>query len=103
MCRVVVRDHVLVNKSLVRSATSDFNKDDDHFTVYVESQGPHAMRERLAASLGVEEKLLQLRKQEKEEKLLNYQDHIQTNTQQLLQILRNMIHLGGLTMKPLKV
>ena len=52
----LVNNRIVVNPIEPRSATSDFNKDDDHFTVYVESQGPHAMRERLAASLGVEEK-----------------------------------------------
>ena len=52
----LINNRIVVNPIEPRSATSDFNKDDDHFTVYVESQGPHAMRERLAASLGVEEK-----------------------------------------------
>ena len=54
------RIEIGVNPIEPRSATSDFNKDDNHFTVYVESQGPHAMRERLAASLGVEEKQIQV-------------------------------------------
>ena len=52
----LINNRIVVNPIEPRSATSDFNKDDNHFTVYVESQGPHAMRERLAASLGVEEK-----------------------------------------------
>ena len=52
----LINNRIVVNPIEPRSATSDFNKDDNHFTVYVESQGPHAMRERLAASLGVEKK-----------------------------------------------
>ena len=52
----LINNRIVVNPIEPRSATSDFNKNDNHFTVYVESQGPHAMRERLAASLGVEKK-----------------------------------------------
>ena len=52
----LVNNRIVVNPIEPRSATSDFNKDDDRFTVYVESQGSHAMRERLAGSIGVEEK-----------------------------------------------
>ena len=52
----LINNRIVVNPIEPRSATSDFSKENDHFTVYVESQGPHAMRERLAASLGVEEK-----------------------------------------------
>ncbi len=52
----LVNNRIVVNPIEPRSATSDFNKDDDRFTVYVESQGAHAMRERLAGSIGVEEK-----------------------------------------------
>ena len=52
----LINNRIVVNPIEPRSATSDFNKDNNHFTVYVESQGPHAMRERLAASLGVDEK-----------------------------------------------
>ena len=52
----LINNRIVVNPIEPRSSTSDFSKENDHFTVYVESQGPHAMRERLAASLGVEEK-----------------------------------------------
>ena len=93
-CLVSLLDMKLIKKQKVL----DLEKKGIH-----QKAGSHGQPgEGTQGSLGVEEKLLQLRKQEKEEKLLNYQDHIQMNTQQLLQIVRNMIHLGGLTMKPLK-
>ena len=56
----LVNNRIVVNPIEPRSATSDFNKDDDHFTVYVESQGPHAMRERLANTLNVKEEDIQV-------------------------------------------
>ena len=52
----LINNRIVVNPIEPRSAISDYNKDNNHFTVYVESQGSHAMRERLAGSLGVEEK-----------------------------------------------
>lgn len=56
----LINNRIVVNPIEPRSATSDFNKEKDSFTVYVESQGAHAMRERLAGSLGVEEKKIKV-------------------------------------------
>ena len=56
----LINNRIVVNPIEPRSATSDYNKESDHFTVYVESQGSHAMRERLASSLGVEEKSIKV-------------------------------------------
>ena len=52
----LINNRIVVNPIEPRSALSDYNKDDESFTVYVESQGAHAMRERLANTLNIEEK-----------------------------------------------
>ena len=56
----LINNRIVVNPIEPRSSTSDYNKEKDSFTVYVESQGAHAMRERLAGSLGVEEKKIKV-------------------------------------------
>ena len=55
----LINNRIVVNPIEPRSAWSVFNKDEGKF-MHVESQGPHAMRERLANTLNVKEEDIQL-------------------------------------------
>ena len=56
----LINNRIVVNPIEPRSAVSVFNKDEGKFKMHVESQGPHAMRERLANTLNVKEEDIQV-------------------------------------------
>ena len=56
----LINNRIVVNPIEPRSAVSIFESDTHKFTVHVESQGPHAMRERLANTLNIKEEDIQV-------------------------------------------
>ncbi|MED5437307.1 MAG: xanthine dehydrogenase family protein molybdopterin-binding subunit [Pseudomonadota bacterium] len=56
----LINNRIVVNPIEPRSAVSIFESDTNKFTVHVESQGPHAMRERLANTLNIKEEDIQV-------------------------------------------
>ncbi len=56
----LINNRIVVNPIEPRSAVSIFEGDTNKFTVHVESQGPHAMRERLANTLNIKEEDIQV-------------------------------------------
>jgi len=56
----LINNRIVVNPIEPRSAVSIFEKDTNKYTVHVESQGPHAMRERLANTLNIKEEDIQV-------------------------------------------
>ena len=56
----LINNRIVVNPIEPRSAVSVFNESDGKFKMHVESQGPHAMRERLANTLNIKEEDIQV-------------------------------------------
>ena len=56
----LINNRIVVNPIEPRSAISTFDKDSNKYTMHVESQGPHAMRERLANTLNIKEDDIQV-------------------------------------------
>tara|TARA_B100001250_G_scaffold312165_1_gene274155 strand:+ start:3542 stop:5854 length:2313 start_codon:yes stop_codon:yes gene_type:complete len=56
----LINNRIVVNPIEPRSAVSIFESDTNKFIVHVESQGPHAMRERLANTLNIKEEDIQV-------------------------------------------
>jgi len=56
----LINNRIVVNPIEPRSAISIFDKNDNKYTMHVESQGPHAMRERLANTLNIKEDDIQV-------------------------------------------
>ena len=56
----LINNRIVVNPIEPRSAISTFDKDSNKYTMHVQSQGPHAMRERLANTLNIKEDDIQV-------------------------------------------